>query len=138
MTTAFVPEDAAYAPPPRRTRVKTRSEADIVSDALDYLRGVGYARKVHGGAHGNAGEPDIDACVRGRSVKLEAKRPGERPTPAQVGAMKRWADAGALAGWFTGNEHIVQILDHVDGGQDFVLDLSRPGCVCPVHAQRGE
>jgi hypothetical protein len=93
---------------------------------------------VHGGAHGNAGEPDIDACVRGRSVKLEAKRPGERPTPAQVGAMKRWADAGALAGWFTGNEHIVQILDHVDGGQDFVLDLSRPGCVCPVHAQRGE
>ena len=33
---------------------------------------------------GVAGDPDIDACLRGRSVQLEVKRPGEKPTPLQV------------------------------------------------------
>jgi len=42
---------------------------------------------------GVAGDPDIDACLRGRSVQLEVKRPGEKPTPLQV---KRLEDA---AGW---------------------------------------
>lgn len=137
--TAVVPEDAAYAPPPRRTRFRTRSEADIVEDVLTYLRGLpgSYARKVHGGAYGNKGEPDIDACVRGRAVKLEAKRPGEKPDPAQSGAMKRWSMAGALVGWFIDLAQVKQLLDHVDDRGFVPPDLTHPGCTCPAHANGG-
>lgn len=131
--TAAVPKDEEYAPPPRRTRVVRRSEADVVADALDYLRGLplAYARKVHGGALGNSGEPDLDAVVRGWAVKLEAKRPdgSEKPTPVQLAALRRWHAAGALVGWFTSTEHVQQLLDHL-GEVEFVPDLSTPGCRC--------
>ena len=30
-----------------------------------------WARKVHGGPYGTAGEPDVDACIAGRAVKLD-------------------------------------------------------------------
>lgn len=131
--TAAVPQDEEYAPPPRRTRVARRSEADVVADAMDYLMGLpqAYVRKVHGGALGNTGEPDLDAVVRGRSVKLEAKRPdgSEKPTGPQQAALRRWHAAGALVGWFTSTEHVVQILDHLDD-EEFVPDLGKPGCQC--------
>lgn len=111
-----------------------RSEADVVRDALGLLRSLGYARKVHGGAHGNVGEPDIDGCVSGRALKLEAKSIGNKPTGAQYASMRRWASAGALVGWFRTNGELCAILDHVaDIG--FVPDLDRPGCSCARHVQ---
>lgn len=133
MTASAVPQDEEYAPPPRRTRVARRSEADVVRDVMDYLLGLdrAYVRKVHGGALGNAGEPDLDAVVRGRAVKLEAKRPdgAEKPNMAQLNALKRWQLAGALVGWFTSTEHVVQLLDHL-GEPQFAPDLGHPGCQC--------
>ena len=39
---------------------------------------------------GVAGEPDIDACLRGRSLQLEVKRPGERATPLQEKRLAEW------------------------------------------------
>lgn len=131
--TAAVPQDEEYAPPPRRTRVVRRSEADVVRDVMDYILGLrkAYVRKVHGGALGNTGEPDLDAVVRGWAVKLEAKRPdgSEKPTGPQLAALRRWHAAGALVGWFTSVEHVQQILAHL-GEEDFVPDLSTPGCRC--------
>jgi hypothetical protein len=110
-----------------------RSEADVVGSALTLLRSLGYARKVHGGVMGNVGEPDIDACVQGRALKLEAKSIGHRPTVPQQAALHRWAAAGALVGWFRTDEEIRQILDHLTE-VGFVPDLSRPGCSCARHA----
>lgn len=137
-------EDAPFdAEPLRRLaarkaeRPRRIPEKEIVNLAISYIRSFefGYARKVHGSQFGNAGEPDVDAVVRGRAVKLECKAPdGGKPTAVQVGAMKRWAKAGALTGWFTNVDHVQEILDHVDDTYpDFVVNVTYPGCSCPQH-----
>ena len=81
---------------------------------------------------GNVGEPDVDACVRGRAVKLEAKAEGNKPTSPQLAALRRWGRAGALVGWFRVLEHVQQLLEHLDEPL-FIPDLSYPGCRCPRH-----
>lgn len=134
-------EDAPFDPEPLRkaaarkaSRPRRRSEKDVVDEGITFLRAQpnSYARKVHGSQFGNAGEPDVDAVHRGRAVKLECKAPdGGRPTPVQVGALKRWAKAGALTGWFTCLDHVREILDHT--GDDHVIDVTFPGCSCPRH-----
>jgi hypothetical protein len=119
---------------------RRKPESEVVSDAIALIKGKayhGYARKVHGGAMSQTGEPDLDVCVRGRAIKLEAKAIGGRPTGPQMVSMRRWSRAGALVGWFRTNAHVVAILDHLDD-PGFVPDLSMPGCSCPRHAQGGE
>jgi hypothetical protein len=46
---------------------------------------------------GVAGDPDIDACLAGRSVQFEVKRPGEDATPLQLKRLEEWRRAGAVA-----------------------------------------
>jgi hypothetical protein len=76
------------------------SERAIVKAILAYLNSLPgcLARKRWGGGMGVAGDPDIDACLRGRSVQLEVKRPGEKPTPLQVKRLEEWRQAGAIVG----------------------------------------
>ena len=73
----------------------------------------GWARKVHGNAM-TVGEPDIDACIRGRAVKLELKQPGKRPTALQMAKLRTWAAAGALSGWAVTMVEVDALLEHVD------------------------
>jgi hypothetical protein len=137
-TTPALVEDAPFsaraATPARAGKPRPKPEAQIVKDGEVYICSLprAYAHKVHGGPYGNAGEPDLDACVDGRTVKLEAKQPGKKPTGAQLGRLRRWAGCGALVGWFTNNDHIRQLLDHLDDPV-FVPDLAHPGCVCARH-----
>ena len=79
------------------------SERAIVKAILAYLNGLPgcLARKRWGGGMGVAGDPDIDACIRGRSLQLEVKRPGEKPTPLQLKRLEEWRQAGALVGVVT-------------------------------------
>jgi hypothetical protein len=76
------------------------SERSIVKAILAYLNSLPgcLARKRWGGGMGVAGDPDIDACLRGRSVQLEVKRPGEKPTLLQVKRLEEWRQAGAVVG----------------------------------------
>jgi len=70
--------------------------------AIEGLRSKGCmvkVRKRHGGAYGTSGEPDIEACIDGRSVQIECKAPGNTPTPLQLKRLQEWEDAGALAFW---------------------------------------
>lgn len=92
------------------------SEAALVNAAQRRIRARGDAivRKVHQAGYGVTGEPDLDACIRGRSVKLEAKQPGKRPTDAQFKRMREWQAVGALVGWFTSTEELDAILAHLD------------------------
>jgi hypothetical protein len=131
--------DAAFSPAAHRARAVRRAERPrpeklVVADALTYLRGLSrsYAHKVHGGSFGNAGEPDIDACVDGRAAKLEAKAKGAKPTSIQIAALHRWQGAGALVGWFTDLDELTAILAHGDDPQ-FINDLASPGCGCARH-----
>lgn len=79
------------------------TERATVKAILTYLNGLPgcLARKRWGGGMGVAGEPDIDACLRGRSVQLEVKRPGEKATPLQLKRLAEWRQAGALVGVVT-------------------------------------
>ncbi len=74
------------------------TERAIVKAILAYLNSLPncLARKRWGGGMGVAGDPDIDACIRGRSVQLEVKRLGERPTPLQLKRLEEWRKAGAV------------------------------------------
>ena len=74
------------------------SERAIVKAVLAYLNSLPgcLARKRWGGGMGVAGDPDIDACIRGRSLQLEVKRPGEKPTPLQLKRLEEWRQAGAV------------------------------------------
>lgn len=74
------------------------NERAIVKAILAYLNGLPgcLARKRWGGGMGVAGDPDIDACICGRSVQLEVKRPGERPTPLKLKRIEEWRKAGAI------------------------------------------
>lgn len=75
-------------------------ESTISTAVVKYLRGLanGHARKVHGDPYSAKGEPDVDAVVAGRAVKLEVKRPETRRNVSahQRLALDRWAKAGAI------------------------------------------
>lgn len=76
-------------------------ERTVVNNVIEWLNRLpdGRARKVHGGPHGQAGEPDVDACVAGRAVKLEVKAPGAAgATRLQRRRLDQWAQAGAVTG----------------------------------------
>ena len=76
------------------------SERAIVKAILAYLNSLPecLARKRWGGGMGVAGDPDIDACIRGRSLQLEVKRNGEDATPMQRKRIAEWQRAGAIIG----------------------------------------
>lgn len=128
--------DGAAAKRGRAPRPRRKPESEIVSEAISHIRALrdGYARKVHGGAMGNAGEPDLDACVRGRSCKFEAKAGSNTPSRVQLASLERWARAGALVGWFRSTAELQQLLDHADD-HEYVTDLGSPGCSQPCHRE---
>ena len=76
------------------------SERAIVKAILAFLNSlpICVARKRWGGGMGVAGEPDIDACIRGRSLQLEVKRMGADATSLQRKRMDEWQSAGAIVG----------------------------------------
>ena len=89
------------------------SERAIVKAILAYLNGLPgcLARKRWGGGMGVAGDPDIDACIRGRSLQLEVKRPGEKPTPLQLQRLEEWRKAGAITGVVTSVDETRAVLE---------------------------
>ena len=91
------------------------TERAIVKAILAYLNGQPgcLARKRWGGGMGVAGDPDIDACVRGRSVQLEVKRAGEKPTPLQLKRLDEWRQAGALVAVVSSVEDVKSLLTEV-------------------------
>jgi len=92
------------------------TERAIVKAILAYLNGRPgcLARKRWGGGMGVAGDPDIDACIRGRSVQLEVKRPGEKPTPLQLKRMEEWRQAGAVVAVVSSVADVKSLLTEVD------------------------
>jgi hypothetical protein len=91
------------------------TERAVVKAILAYLNGQPgcLARKRWGGGMGVAGDPDIDACVRGRSVQLEVKRSGERPTPLQLKRLDEWRQAGAIVAVVSSVEDVKSLLTEV-------------------------
>jgi len=87
-----------------------RITASII-DAINRLPGA-RAHKVAGGPYGSAGEPDVDACVSGRAVKLEVKQPKARRnvTPQQRLSLMRWEAAGAVCAVVCSRDEALDVL----------------------------
>ena len=92
-------------------RLGTPTEAEITAAVRDYLRLVGaWELKVLGGLGQRPGVPDVLACVQGRFVAIEVKRPGRRPTPRQAAELEAIRAAGGIALVATSLDEVVEAL----------------------------
>lgn len=69
--------------------------------ALEAEYPTSFFYKVHGGPFTRAGLPDLAGVVRGHSVFLEIKRPGECASRVQLRIQERLRRAGAIVGTVT-------------------------------------
>lgn len=93
------------------------NEGRLVHALIDRIRDdprPSWARKTHG-TQFSQGEPDIDACVAGHALKVEAKMPGKGPTPLQAATLRRWEAAGAYVGVVHSLEELEEILARIPG-----------------------
>jgi hypothetical protein len=72
--------------PVRESAVLARVRAAFEADGICY--------KTTGG-----GEPDLICCRSGRTIVIETKQPGKKPTKLQLMRLRAWARKGAYAVW---------------------------------------
>lgn len=74
-------------------------ENKVVVSIINYIKSLPYStcEKVQGTAL-SSGKADINACVRGRFVRIEVKTLDHNNTPSkkQLINLKRWASCGAV------------------------------------------
>lgn len=111
----------------RPAAARHRSESAIQDGCKQEIRlAGGYVIITTGSPYLPTGTPDLICCVCGRTVVIEIKRPNLRPDPAQMGELRKWANAGAIAGWATDEEHVRQLLSHVND-PTWINPLTGPG-----------
>lgn len=74
-------------------------EKDIQKKILNFINAQPgcYAIKITAGMYQKSGISDILACVKGRFVAIEVKRPGEKPTPLQEAFLAKVICTGGRA-----------------------------------------
>lgn len=73
-------------------------ETSITGSIITYIKSLGgQAEKVKGDSSAS-GRPDINACYRGRCLRIEVKTPDHKNTTSkkQDINLKRWRHAGAI------------------------------------------
>ncbi len=75
------------------------NESEIVKQIKDYLKTVKgcFCWKEHGGQFGNAGLPDIIACINGRFIAFEVKTATGKLTVLQAVTVRQIQAAGGTA-----------------------------------------
>lgn len=93
------------------------AETSLQSKVLDYLNSLPHciAENVSGNAQ-QSGRADINACYRGRCLKIELKDPttGYQPSQQQLLYLKRWAAAGAKTGVCYSLKDVKKLLEEID------------------------
>lgn len=103
-------------------------EKQIQSRIIDYLNSLPecICENVQGTAYAS-GRPDLNACYKGRLLRIEVKTPdhGNKATVVQEENLKRWAKAGAVS-------VVVYSLDEVKAlvNSEGILCDSPFGCSC--------
>ena len=73
-----------------------RSEQQIQKEIITYLKSIGaYTFKTISSNRG--GIPDVIACIDGKFIALEIKRPGREATPLQKLEIQKIINAGGVA-----------------------------------------
>ena len=76
-------------------------EQDIQCKIMGYISSIGgLPIKFNNiGIYAKAGVSDILACIKGRFVAIEVKRPGKKPSQLQENFINAINDTGGLAFW---------------------------------------
>lgn len=87
---------------------KGHLEQDIQSKIMEYIKSIGGLpiKQNQIGIYAQAGVPDIIACVNGRFVAIEVKRPGQKPKPIQYAFIDAINKAGGFAFWTDNLEEV--------------------------------
>lgn len=93
------------------------AETSLQSRVLEYLNSLPrcMAENVSGNAQ-QSGRSDINACYKGRCLKIELKDPttGYQPSQQQLLYLKKWAAAGAKTGVCYSLEEVKILLEEID------------------------
>jgi hypothetical protein len=100
-------------------------KASVLNKIKTHPRG-GYAICKHQTGTGERGTPDVLACMGGRMVVVEVKRSGNIPEPKQLGELRRWQLAGALACWVDDAAQLDDVFEHLDE-LNWRNDFAHPG-----------
>jgi hypothetical protein len=74
------------------------TESDVSTSIINWIRDQGgWAIKNHASQAQGRGEPDVLGVLRGVSLAIETKLPGEEPTKIQRYCLAKWKRGGALA-----------------------------------------
>jgi hypothetical protein len=87
-------------------------ERTIVASAIAAAKKRGWvAYKIHGNVYQVSGLPDILCIKDGRAAWMEAKRPGNKPTPVQVRRMQELERAGCSVAVIHSGKEAVDFLE---------------------------
>lgn len=93
------------------------AESRLQSKVLEYLNSLPQciAENVSGSAE-QSGRADVNACYKGRCLKIELKDPqtGYKPTEQQLLYLKKWAAAGAKTGVCYSLKDVKKLLEEID------------------------
>lgn len=91
---------------------KQHIEQNVQGAIMKYIKSIGGLpiKQNQIGIYGQAGVPDIIACIKGRFVAIEVKRPGQKPKPIQVAFLEAINKKGGLAFWSDNLEKVEEEL----------------------------
>lgn len=80
---------------------KGHKEQDIQTAIINYIKSIGGLpiKQNQIGIYAQAGVPDIIACIKGKFVAIEVKRPGQKPKPIQYAFIDAINKCGGVAFW---------------------------------------
>ena len=92
---------------------KGHKEQDIQTKIMNYIKSIGGLpiKQNQIGIYAQAGVPDILACIKGKFIGIEVKKPGETPKPLQTQFLLAIRQAGGIAFWTDNLETVVDFCD---------------------------
>ena len=92
--------------------MKQHKEQNVQTSIMNYIKSIGGLpiKQNQIGIYGQAGVPDIIACIKGRFVAIEVKKPGQKPKPIQVAFLEAINKKGGLAFWSDNLEKVEEEL----------------------------
>lgn len=115
-------------------------EGTVTSSIIKYLNSLPYGRaeKLKGSSSGS-GKADVNACYRGRSLRIEVKTPDNRnrASSKQEHNLDKWRKAGSVVMVAYSKEAVIEFLRRLDQGFTGAWELQeKNGCVSWVDIPR--
>lgn len=87
-------------------------EQNIQTAIMEYIKSIGGLpiKQNQIGIYAQAGVPDIIACIKGRFVAIEVKKPKQKPKPIQYAFLEAINSCGGLAFWADNLEDVKKII----------------------------